>query len=78
VEAARRPLEAIAAPLSVLRRRVDEAVEGAAALGGAHAGGMPPLAPQTTLPGVSTRGLPRSSREPLDAAPLDSDRPPPR
>jgi hypothetical protein len=78
VDAEGRSLESIGAPLSSLRRRLEKAVEGAAAMGGAHAGGLPPLAPQTTLPGVPTRGVPRSSREPLDAAPLDSERPPPR
>ncbi|HEV7466312.1 MAG TPA: MFS transporter [Candidatus Dormibacteraeota bacterium] len=74
VDAERRSLESIAAPLSSVRRRLKAASsEAAAAI--AAAASVPTLSTQTTLPGAPTGGLPLSSRDPL---PFDPDRPPPR
>jgi hypothetical protein len=70
VDAERRSLESIAAPLSAVTRRLRAASTAIAA-----AASVPALAPQTTLPGAPTGGLPLSSRDPL---PFDPDRPPPR
>ncbi|HEY2703020.1 MAG TPA: MFS transporter [Candidatus Dormibacteraeota bacterium] len=75
VDAERRSLESIAAPLSAVRRRLHEASSGAAAAIAGAAARPPVLKPQATLPGASSRGLPVSSRE---AVPFDPDRPPPR
>ncbi|HEY0409707.1 MAG TPA: MFS transporter, partial [Candidatus Dormibacteraeota bacterium] len=74
VDAERRSLESIAAPLSAVTRRLKAAsTEAAAAIAAAAA--RPTLAPQTTLPGAPTGGVPLSPRDPQ---PFDPDRPPPR